>query len=62
MKFAKILLVATLLVPSVASAQDNPPVGPTPTNFIFGVPLLFGLAGAVLGGNNNQATPTTGTK
>lgn len=41
MKFAKILLLTTLLSPSVAMAQETANLSPLPTNFTFLVPFVL---------------------
>ncbi len=66
MKFAKVVLIAALLAPSIAAAQEaNPPV--QPTNFVFLAPVVLSfLAAPLLLGDNNNAlilppTPTPST-
>ena len=56
MKFVKALVAAALLVPSAASAQNNPPV---PTNFVFLAPLLTGFIAVpfILGDGDDTVTP-----
>lgn len=57
MKFAKALLIAAALSPTVAVAQGTPPVEPSPTNFVF-VPALLGFfAVPFVLGDNNDAVP-----
>lgn len=43
MKFAKVLAVAALVAPSMASAQNNPPPPLVPTNFVFFAPAIIGF-------------------
>lgn len=67
MKFAKVLLVASLLVPSVASAQQQPlgntQIGPVPTNFLPLIPFALSALALpiVLPPDNDPAISTTST-
>lgn len=70
MKFAKVILLAALVAPSVAAAQNAPPpvtpvtvLAPIPTNLVFLAPLasLAVLPFVLDSGESSDTTTTTTT-
>lgn len=59
MKFAKVLAVAALVAPSMASAQNNPPPPLVPTNFVFLAPAIIGFVAlpVIFGDGNDTVVP-----